>query len=429
MIKYFWQLLFFTLCATSITSFAQTGNPALGRTLFESNCSGCHAGAPNFDARVNRAANNVGVLNSAINNVNAMQFLTFLSAEDKANIVAYIANPNGSGPTQQAQTITFPILNSFVWNSAGLTLNATASSALPVSYAVQFGSCTITNNQLTAFGTGSCTIAASQAGNASFSAAPQVTRTVTIGVGDFSDMWWAGSTQNGWGMSVQQHGTTQFNAIYVYDTEGKARWFVMPGGTWNSNFTTYSGLVYQPTSAPFNAYDKTQFRVPPAAGTVTLSYQANGTMNLTHNINGISGANAAKTMERQPFAGNTSPFKANDLWWGGVAEDGWGINIAQQQGNLFAVWYTYGADGKATWFVMPGGAWTGNAYEGKLYATTGSSWFGVYDPARVIVTEVGTLKFAFTDIVNGAAQKAAMTYTMTLPVPVTQTKNIERQPF
>jgi len=429
MCKRFGQFLFCMLCMTSLFTFAQTGNPQLGRTLYSNNCSSCHEGPPSFDSRVRRAANNIGVLNSAINNVNSMQFLSFLSTEDRANIVAYIANPNGSGPIQQAQTIIFPVLNSFVWNGIGTPLTATASSSLAVSYAVQFGNCTIVNNRLMAFGTGSCTIAATQTGNASFFPAPQVTRSVTIGVGDFSDMWWAGSAQNGWGMSVQQHGTTQFNAVYVYDTEGKARWFVMPGGAWNSNFTTYSGLVYQPTSAPFNAYDKTKFNVPGAAGTVTLSYQANGTMIFTHNISGISGTNATKTMERQLFAGGSAPFKANDLWWAGVAEDGWGINIAQQQGNLFAVWYTYGADGKATWFVLPEGTWTGNTYEGKLYSTTGSSWFGVYDPTKVAVTEVGTLKFAFTDIVNGVANKAAMTYTMTLPVPVTQTKNIERQAF
>ncbi len=429
MIKRLFQLLCCTFCVIAIPAVAQTGNPQLGRTLYANNCSSCHADAPNFDARVRRASNNVGVLSAAINNVNSMQFLTFLSAEDRANIVAYIANPNGSGPTLQAQTVSFPVLNSFVWNSTGITLNATASSTLPVSYSVQFGNCTVTGNQLTAFGTGSCTIAATQAGNATFAAAAQATRSVTIGVGDFSDMWWAGSTQNGWGMSVQQHGTTQFNAVYVYDTEGKARWFVMPGGTWNSNFTTYSGLVYQPTSAPFSAYDKTKFAVPAAAGTVTLSYQANGTMLLTHNINGISGPNASKTMERQPFAGNTAPFKVNDLWWGGVAEDGWGINLAQQQGNVFGVWYTYGADGKATWFVLPAGTWTGNTFEGKIYSTTGSSWFGVYDQTKVLVTELGSLKFTFSEVANGVAQKAAMTYTLTLPIPITQTKNMERQPF
>jgi hypothetical protein len=415
-------ILMLMMSMLALTSYAQTNIPA-GRTLYSNNCLSCHGGPPNFDSNARKAANNVNVLNSAISNVNSMQFLSFLSQADRANIAAYIGNPNGSGPTQQAQTITFPVPNAFVWNSAGVTLNATASSGLPISYAVQFGNCTLTGNQLTAFGTGSCTIAASQAGNTTFSAATQVTRSVTIGVGDFSDMWWAGSTQNGWGMSIQQRGTTQFNALYVYDAQGQPRWYVMPGGAWNSNFTSYTGAVYQPTSAPFSAYDKSKFVVGAQSGTVTLNYNANGTMTLQYNIAGTSGS---KTMERQTFAGGNAPLQANALWWAGVAEDGWGINIAQQQGNLFAVWYTYGADGKAFWFVLPAGVWTGNTFEGTLYSTLGSSWFGVYNPASLVVNNVGSLRLTFSNVVSGAAQAATMTYTVN---GITQTKTLERQPF
>jgi Cytochrome C oxidase, cbb3-type, subunit III len=413
-------MLFMSMFA--LTAYAQTNIPA-GQTLYSNNCLSCHGGPPNFDARARRAANNVSVLNSAISNVNSMQFLSFLTQAERANIAAYIGNPNGSGPTQQAQTITFPVPNSFVWNSAGVSLSATASSGLPISYAVQFGNCTITGNQLTAFGTGSCTIAATQAGNTAFSAATQVTRSVTVGVGDFSDMWWAGSTQNGWGMSIQQRGTTQFNALYVYDAQGQPRWYVMPGGTWNSNSTSYTGAVYQPTSAPFSAYDKSKFVVGAPSGNVTLNYNANGTMTMQYNIAGTSGS---KTMERQTFAGGTAPLQANALWWAGVAEDGWGINIAQQQGNLFAVWYTYGADGKAFWFVLPAGTWSGNTFEGTLFSTVGSSWFGVYNPASLVVNNVGSLRLAFSNIVNGAAQNATMTYTVN---GITQTKTLERQAF
>lgn len=54
----------------------------------------------------------------------------------------------------------------------------------------------------------------------------------------------------------------------------------------------------------------------------------------------------------------------SDLWWLGSAENGWGVNFAQPGGTIFGVWNTYGADGKTTWFVLPGGAWTGTAYAG-----------------------------------------------------------------
>ena len=44
------------------------------------------------------------------------------------------------------------------------------------------------------------------------------------------DMWWAGSAENGWGMSLVQHNDTLFGALYIYDRTGKPIWVVMPGG-------------------------------------------------------------------------------------------------------------------------------------------------------------------------------------------------------
>ena len=45
------------------------------------------------------------------------------------------------------------------------------------------------------------------------------------------DMWWSGPAENGWGMSVVQHGERLFCAIYAYDTSGDPKWYVVPG--WN----------------------------------------------------------------------------------------------------------------------------------------------------------------------------------------------------
>jgi hypothetical protein len=70
---------------------------------------------------------------------------------------------------------------------------------------------------------------------------------------DYTDMWWAGSVENGWGMSITQKGGVQFNALYVYDEQGRPVWYVMPGGSWDTGFTTFTGTLYQPRSAPFFA--------------------------------------------------------------------------------------------------------------------------------------------------------------------------------
>ena len=86
------------------------------------------------------------------------------------------------------------------------------------------------------------------------------------------------------------------------------------------------------------------------------------------------------------------------MWWGGVAQNGWGIGLLQQEASLFTVWYTYDSGGKPTWFVMPNGAWSDvNTFSGRLYKTSGSPWLGqAYDPSRLVVTDVGSLTWRFT---------------------------------
>jgi hypothetical protein len=91
--------------------------------------------------------------------------------------------------TGEPQSITFAALApGAVGGSA--TLTATASSGLPVTFTVSAGTCTVSVRKLTETvsvstvtytAAGSCVIEASQPGNASYAAAPQVQQTVKIG--------------------------------------------------------------------------------------------------------------------------------------------------------------------------------------------------------------------------------------------------------
>jgi len=244
------------------------------------------------------------------------------------------------------------------------------------------------------------------------------------GANVYSDMWWAGTAENGWGMSIQQHGLVQLNAIYVYDSAGKPIWYVLPGGAWNADFTTYAGAIYQPTSAPLSTYSASQFNVGAAVGNISINFTSDSTATLQYVINGISGQ---KSIQRQVFGRGTAPLNVGDMWWGGPAQDGWGVSITQQAGILFAAWYTYGADGKATWYVMTDGAWTGNTYTGAFFSTLSSPWLGTtYTPGQLQVVPAGTMTFNFSD-----ANTATMTYAFTSGpfAGTTQTKAIVRQPY
>ena len=240
---------------------------------------------------------------------------------------------------------------------------------------------------------------------------------------DVTDLWW-NAAESGWGVSLTQHANgALFGAWYAYDSAGRARWVVMPGGTWTSA-TTFAGDLYMTTGpdglgATFNASQVVRTKV----GVATLTFAARDRGVLTYTVNGVSGS---KAITRQPFGlSNAISFGSfGDMWWN-AAESGWGVSISQQYGTLFIVWYTYGADGQPTWYVLPGGQWSSNdTYSGKLYRTTAAQapfFGGAFDPNAVKVTAVGTLSLRFT-----GSSTATMTYTVD---GISGTKAIARQPF
>ncbi|MGB8692301.1 MAG: multicopper oxidase domain-containing protein, partial [Steroidobacteraceae bacterium] len=77
------------------------------------------------------------------------------------------------------QTITFGALSLKTFGDADFSVSATATSALPVSFAAA-GNCSVTGALVHLTGSGSCTITASQAGDANYAAATPVPQTFAI---------------------------------------------------------------------------------------------------------------------------------------------------------------------------------------------------------------------------------------------------------
>jgi hypothetical protein len=237
----------------------------------------------------------------------------------------------------------------------------------------------------------------------------------------WQDMWWAGLGENGWGMSVVQHGDTLFAVVYAYDASGKPTWYVMPGGAWDAGHTKYTGNVYAPKGAPYSAYDAARFHAGSPVGTITLTVGGLDSVTLDYTINGVSGT---KTITRMDFAssdGVTHPV-VGDMWWGGSQQDGWGIAFLQQMTWVFGVWFTYDAGGDPTWFVMPGGNWVdANVWAGTIFQTSGAPWLGrTYDPAQLRVNNAGSFRVTF----NGNA--ATFSYTIGSQ---SGTLQLSKQPF
>ena len=222
-------------------------------------------------------------------------------------------------------------------------------------------------------------------------------------------------------MSIARERDTLFVTFFVYDDTGRGEWIVMPGGTWNADYTVYTGALYIPRGSWLGNYDPSQLRVGDAVGTATLTFTADNAATLSYTVRGASGT---KVMQKQNFAaGPTLGERFGGLWWGGLTQNGWGLSIHQQNTVLFNVWYTYDRSGAPVWYVMPGGRFVQpRVYAGPIYRTRGSPWAGrVYDPSRLVLELAGTMTLAFDSESNGY-----MTYTVD---GVEQTRAITRQPF
>ncbi|HEY2629867.1 MAG TPA: hypothetical protein VGI57_12115, partial [Usitatibacter sp.] len=186
-----------------------------------------------------------------------------------------------------------------------------------------------------------------------------------------------------------------FGALYIYDSNGKPTWLVMPGGSWDSTHLIYSGSLYAPSGSPFYAYDTGRFAAGNAKGTITITFQDANDAIIDYVIGGISGR---KFLQREVFGSGPAVSNYTDLWWGGPSQNGWGITLLEQGTTLFGVWYTYDATGAPLWYVMPDGGWSASdTYTGHLYRTTGSPWIGTsYDPAILQVFDAGTFSIQFS---------------------------------
>ncbi len=79
-----------------------------------------------------------------------------------------------------SQTITFPTVASTSYGTSPITLAATDSSGLAITYTVVSGAATISGNTLTITGAGTVVIQANQAGNTNYTAASSVSQSFTV---------------------------------------------------------------------------------------------------------------------------------------------------------------------------------------------------------------------------------------------------------
>lgn len=171
-----------------------------------------------------------------------------------------------------------------------------------------------------------------------------------------------------------------------------------------------------PERPPSRGLDQPIGQFPPG------NYQVEVTRTLPDGTSaGLVGSATFSVLQR---GGNDALWNHTDLWWN-PQESGWGLNIMQHgSGIIFATWFVYGSDGRATWYVVPEGQWfSPSEYRGPVYRTTGPSFDGPFNPATVTRTLVGSVIFGFDRYSTNS-----MTAFFTIDGAMT-TKQLQRQGF
>jgi hypothetical protein len=137
---------------------------------------------------------------------------------------------------QASQTITFAApISPVTYGVSPITLSASASSGLAVTFSVVSGPGTVSGNTLTVTGAGTVVVAANQAGNGTYTAAAQVTHSVVVNAvsgggtllsyepfGEASGAALNGATgsgDSGWGAAwVEQSGSTVIPGYEILST-------------------------------------------------------------------------------------------------------------------------------------------------------------------------------------------------------------------
>lgn len=227
------------------------------------------------------------------------------------------------------------------------------------------------------------------AGQPSVSTALHFTSTFANGAtsAQLSDMWW-NPAESGWGLAIAQGKGSLFNVIYTYDAAGQPTWYAVTSGAWTTGFaSTNVGDLFSPRGSWYAAYDPSKFKAGEPVSSFAAKFASPDEATLQAPVLG-----SAKALRRYVFGDRAQPtVGVGGLWWGGAAQNGWGLTVSEQGGKLFVAWYTYDADGKPLWFTMSDGQFSNaTTWTGPVYRSTRSA------SGAVATTSVGSFSLAFS---------------------------------
>jgi hypothetical protein len=259
-----------------------------------------------------------------------------------------------------------------------------------------------------------------------------------LGSQKYGGLWVASpsGSESGWAVAVDHQGDHVVAVLAMYDGSGSPTWFLMsdptlyvpgflddifPNTTWQGDIFQFTGPSFD--SVPFDSSKVMATQVGAGGFHFPVSTE-NGTLYWT--IKGSGAYGPYTNITRYAFAspvplcvegGMPGPVPNYQGFWVSATESGWTLYLAHQGNVIFAVWFTYDANGNPYWVSATLVSTVAGTYSGALEATTGSPFNSAFDPSRVAYKTVGTGAVTFTDgnngtfayTLNGVSQTKALT--------------------
>jgi YVTN family beta-propeller protein len=217
---------------------------------------------------------------------------------------------------------------------------------------------------------------------------------------------WSNPSEPGWGVHLTQRGDTVFGALFSYDAQGRARWYVVPACKPNMPLAcpacvtdaVCTGKVHEMSGpAFFHGFNPAAVSAREAGIAELRFFDADR----GHMTMAIDGEHRSVEIRRQLFStGTVAGTNYSDLWWN-PSEPGWGLGVTHRGEVMFLTWFVYDDFGKPAWYVASDCRATpaGKGCQGTLYRTSGPP--GPLRPSfatdAVRVSSVGTVQLTFTD--------------------------------
>ena len=123
---------------------------------------------------------------------------------------------------------------------------------------------------------------------------------------DITDLWW-NANESGWGINIIQQSNVLFATLFVYDSTGRARWFVASDMR-GANVPTdrpyeFMGRLYETTGPAFSAASFNPAAVTVRdVGAITFEFIPPSNGNLTYTVDGTT---VSKHVTRQTWRSNS----------------------------------------------------------------------------------------------------------------------------